>query len=451
MTQSHPDCGSVERITWPKSNRCAPVPPKANGPTRVLIVTERYWPELSGCGPVMHNIAKILRDSGCSVTVLTTRPHFPERRVWPDYAKGGHDRQTVDGIDIHRVPFVPFRRGGFLDRLITESLMAAAFWWRLRQPQLKGFDTVVAMCPSTFSVLIGNTAKAERRIALVHDIQSGLAAGLKIGPAKLAMGLMRGLERLAFNRVDHCIVLTSAMERVLEDGGVSTPISVMPPFVDVSHIEQLPLDEQYRNTVVYSGNFGRKQGLQQVLDAAALLQDERPDIRFVLRGEGTQKAILEASARELHLKNLTFEPFVPKSEFNQALANAAVHLVPQRAEGAEFAMPSKLFMILAAGRPVLCTAEEGSPLYELASTVDAVSCVPFNQPQKLAENIIALVEAAVSGQFKAAHPEARSPLACRDKLVSLVRQAPTSAAQDRFGADKFQSAKAWRNSSKGRA
>ena len=398
------------------------MPPDTTRQTRVLILTERYWPELSGCGPVMHNIAKILRDAGYSVTVLTTRPHFPERRVWPDYAKGQNDRQTVDGIAIHRIPFFPFRRGGFLDRLATESLMALAFWWRLRQQPFQGFDTVLAMCPSTLTVLVGNTANAGRRIALVHDIQSGLAAGLKIGPAKLAMGLMRGLERLAFNRTHHCIVLTNAMQRALTGNGVTAPIAVMPPFVDVSHIKPLPLADDHRNTVVYSGNFGRKQGLEQVLDAARILQDERPEIRFVLRGDGSQKPALEARARELQLRNLTFEPFVPESAFNQALADAAVHLMPQRAEGAAFAIPSKLFMILAAGRPVVCTAGEGSPLFDLASTVDAVACVPCDQPNKLAAKIVELVEAAELGAAEGGRPTVPTVSASREALVGLVRQ-----------------------------
>jgi len=226
---------------------------------------------------------------------------------------------------------------------------------------------------------------------VVHDIQSGLAAGLGMGGAGLVRA-MRLAERLLLNRCDALIVLSDAMRRELSGLGVTRPIHVLPIWTDTEQIQPLPRLDGAPPTALYSGNFGRKQGLDQVLAMAPILGAEVPDARIVLRGEGSEKARLEQAARDEGLAHVRFEPLVERERFVAALAEGDVHLVPQDPSGSNYAVPSKIYSILAAGRPFVCTAKPGSSLSDLAQETGAFECVAPDDPVAFARAVSRLLQ-----------------------------------------------------------
>ena len=147
-------------------------------------------------------------------------------------------------------------------------------------------------------------------------------------------------------------------------------------------------------TVLYSGAMGAKQGLDIVLQAAALLERETAPtpqaIAFVLRGEGNGAAALKAEAHRLGLTHLRFEPLAAAQALSDAMAEGHVHLVPQRREGAAFALPSKVLAAMAAGRPFVATAEPGTDLAVLASVSGSGLVVAPGDPEALAEALARL-------------------------------------------------------------
>ena len=94
----------------------------------------------------------------------------------------------------------------------------------------------------------------------------------------------------------------------------------------------------------------------------------------MIRGDGAMRERLIASARERALPNIDFSPLAPRAQLSSALAQGDVHLVPQVASGGDFAVPSKVFAIMAAARPFVATAEPGSPLARLAEASGAFVC-----------------------------------------------------------------------------
>lgn len=147
---------------------------------RVTIVSLCYWPEKAGSAPPVQQMAEALARDGAEVTVLTTRPSYPEMAIFPAYQDGSRDRESHNGVSIVRIPAPPLTGGGPLSILRTEGRHALGAWWQLiRQPRP---DVAIAVCPSILAVLamrLGVSRKA-KRIALVHDIQSGLAKSLGI-------------------------------------------------------------------------------------------------------------------------------------------------------------------------------------------------------------------------------------------------------------------------------
>jgi len=229
-------------------------------------------------------------------------------------------------------------------------------------------------------------------VAIVHDIQSGLAEKLgMIGGGRMS-ALMRACERRILNRADLVVVLSAEMKQQLRRIGVNTPIEVVPLWVDTDHIQPAPPTLRSAVKVLYSGNLGRKQGLNQVVELARELAQRRSDIEIVLRGNGNQAIELSAEIERLGLTNIRMIALQPNEALGTALAAGDIHLVPQRPDAAAFAVPSKVFNIMAVGRPFVATALPDSVLWRLQRQSGAFLCVPPNDPSTFAEAVIQLAD-----------------------------------------------------------
>ncbi|MGY4344958.1 glycosyltransferase involved in cell wall biosynthesis [Bradyrhizobium sp. GM7.3] len=132
-----------------------------------------------------------------------------------------------------------------------------------------------------------------------------------------------------------------------------------------------------------------KQGLELVVEAAIGLEQSQPHIHFILAGEGPHKMRLEQLAAG-H-SNIHFLGLQPNESFNQLMATADFHLIPQKAEAADLVLPSKLGAIFASARPVIAMAEEGTGL--AAEVTNAGLVIPPGDSSALELAICQLSEA----------------------------------------------------------
>jgi glycosyltransferase involved in cell wall biosynthesis len=128
--------------------------------------------------------------------------------------------------------------------------------------------------------------------------------------------------------------------------------------------------------VMHSGNVGLSQSLETIVEAAALLRDV-PDLRIVFQGEGVKKADLQRQATALGLSNVLFLPYAPKARLGEAFAAADVFVVSLQRGLAGYIVPSKLYGILAAGRPYVAAVEESC---EVAAITRARRCGLVAEP-----------------------------------------------------------------------
>jgi colanic acid biosynthesis glycosyl transferase WcaI len=144
------------------------------------------------------------------------------------------------------------------------------------------------------------------------------------------------------------------------------------------------------NTILlYSGNMGNKQGLEVLIEAAKLVRS-RPEILFVLCGDGAQRQYLEQRARGL--ENVQFLAVQPLDRLNALLNTADIHLLPQRAGAEDLVLPSKLAGMLASGVPVILMANQGTELAAIGQQVGVV--VPPEDAAALVGAIFELQEDA---------------------------------------------------------
>jgi colanic acid biosynthesis glycosyl transferase WcaI len=308
--------------------------------------------------------------------------------------KGGlRDEETFQGIDIARVVVSERGAGGLKNRLKNDIRFFAAVLKKLIAGKFRGTQVVVAYVPTiltTLAAALVKLATGARIVTIVHDIESGLAASLGLTSNPLIIRLMQIVERVALNRSDRIIVLTDGMRSELRRIGCRSPISVISIWASLS--PDHPPNAGPPKTLMYSGNFGKKQNLDQLVPLIKRLSDEKNEIRVVMQGDGSEKSRIERLFDEAGIINTVFLSLVPTEEFTRSLQSATVHLVPQALNVANYALPSKLFSIMSAGRPFVCIASPGSPLDILATRSIAGICVPPNDNDRLFHEVVSLVE-----------------------------------------------------------
>lgn len=207
----------------------------------------------------------------------------------------------------------------------------------------------------------------------VQDFEVDAAFELGILPAGPLRKIVLAIERQLMRSFD-CVstISPNMLARVIAKGVRSDNAFLFPNWADTNLI--YPLDSPSLTlraefgipsdavVALYSGNMGEKQGLDIVLEAATQLSDN-PSIHFVLCGDGAARDRLQRDFAHLH--NVSWLSLQPIERLNELLNLADIHLLPQRAEAADLVMPSKLTGMLASGRPVVATAQQGSQLAEV--------------------------------------------------------------------------------------
>jgi len=137
---------------------------------------------------------------------------------------------------------------------------------------------------------------------------------------------------------------------------------------------------------LHSGNMGLKQDLDQVVAAARLAQSQNAPVRFVLAGDGNQRARIAAAAGTL--THLEIRDAVGSDEFPDFLNAADVLLVNERVGVLEMSLPSKMTSYFAAGRPVVAATEAGSATAEMLAACGGGIVIRPADPQALLNAVL---------------------------------------------------------------
>jgi putative colanic acid biosynthesis glycosyltransferase WcaI len=231
----------------------------------------------------------------------------------------------------------------------------------------------------------------------VQDFEVDVAFELQDFSSSRLQRAIRAFECFLLRRFDRVSAISDRMVERLSSKGVEALKSVLfPNWVDTSEICPLATPNQFRrelgiseNAIValYAGNLGRKQGLSLLIEASRKLVHRR-DITIVVCGEGPYRETLVEMAA--NARNVMFIPLQPASRLNELLNMADIHLLPQLAGAADLVMPSKLTGIMASGRAVLATANEGTQLAEVL--VGSGVCTPPGDVAAFAAGIAHLAD-----------------------------------------------------------
>jgi colanic acid biosynthesis glycosyl transferase WcaI len=368
---------------------------------RILILIVQFPPDVNTSGMLMGQLAEGLVRRGHRVSVITSFPHYENFRIWDEYRGKLFERAVYQGMRVLRLWVYA---GGSKDRMLHRllsylsfSLMAtlAAMLWR------EDYDVILCSNGSFFTGLAAGLIGRVKGAPFVYNVQdlypeTPVQAGQLRN--KSAIAALSALERLMYGTADHISVIANAFHDNIVAKGVSeNKVSVIPNFVDTEFIRPLPrqnpfsrahdLDDKF--VVTHAGNLGYVYDLETLLESANLLRDRR-DLVFLIVGDGVARQRLVDKAAALGLENVRFLPFQPRSSLPLMRASSDVQLALYRPGAARFSMPSKVYEIMASGRPVLASAESTSDLSRLVMDTRCGICIEPNNPRKLADAIEAL-------------------------------------------------------------
>lgn len=351
-------------------------------------------------GVVMSRIARELVDRGHRLHVVTALPWYQHHAIDSGWDGRLVRTEKTEWGRISRVhPFptdkrnIPARALAFGGFTALATLVASTN--RVRP------DAVLAMSPPLTLGMAGRVAATVRRVPLVFNIQDvfpdvAIELGLLTGNRVIAAA--RVLERSSYRFSDAVTVLSEDLadnvRTKLSEGlnsesarSQAEKVRVIPNFVDTQAIRPSARENSYREqygligktVVMYAGNVGFSQSLDLLLDAARSFLVSRPNVVFVINGGGSAKADLEREAAGL--PNLQFIEMQPIERLPEVLAAGDVHVVPLRAGLARSSVPSKLYSILAAGRPIVASVDAGTEVERTIERAGAGLTVPPGNSQ----------------------------------------------------------------------
>jgi len=388
-------------------------------PLRVCFFNRSYWPDTGATGQLLTELAEdLVSKHGMQVTVVAGYP------LGDSPVAAREMRNGVDVIRARGTTLSPARFTGRATNYVTYFL--SALWTGLRLPRQ---DVTVAL---TDPPIIGLAALAARpRSGMVYycqDIFPEVAGLLADFHSPMVNSVLERLNRFLLARASRTVALGDTMARRLIDGkgADQARLTVIHNWADTSAIvpsaKQNPFAVEHglhdRFVVLHAGNIGLSQNLDVVVDAAARLR-ERRDIVFLFIGDGNRRAALQAAVTAQGLDNVRFLPFQPRDQLRWTYAASDLCLVSLKPGLAGYIVPSKLYPILAAGRPYLAAVEQPSEVAALTERYRAGVLVTPGDAASLAFHILRLADDRAEREAMGARAREAGLLFARDRQVAL--------------------------------
>jgi Glycosyltransferase len=339
---------------------------------------------------LLSDMTETLQELGHEVTVLTGFPNWPSGKLYPGYRLRLWQREVQNGVQIIRVPLFPDhsrsavrRTLNFLSFALSATLLGP---WLTRRP-----DVIHMIHPPITAGLPTLVVSLMWRVPFTMEIQDMWPENLKATGMvrhQAALRWVGAFAKLVYRQASAIRVISPGFRRnLLEKGVPDSKVRVISNWVDTDFYRPLPPDRELAQklgidgcfTVMYAGTIGMAQGLDVVLDAAALLRD-LPQVQFVLAGDGVESGRLSRVAAERHLANVKFLGRYPGEQMPGLYALADVLLVHLRDDPLfRITIPHKVFTYLASGKPVL-VAGEGDVVDLVESASAGLTCRPSDAP-----------------------------------------------------------------------
>ncbi|WP_319586140.1 glycosyltransferase family 4 protein [uncultured Desulfobulbus sp.] len=366
---------------------------------KICLLSEYFYPDNMGStGTVLSNLCRYLKDNyqDVDIDVITSKNLY----------RGGEcciPKEDWNGIRITRINCPPTKQESTVKRLLYGILFTKLAFWKLLFRTKYDIVFVVTNPPMLAEAAWWTKLfKHTPFVYLIHDLHPDVPVRLGSLPAD---GLIAGLSRLIQNKwlhaADRVVVLGRCMKKYLGKAYhlPESRIEVITNWSDPDTVTPTDTNTKFRkeNTldgfvILYAGNLGKFQNFDDLLDAASTLSKIHPDITFAFVGEGAKKDYIRTRAEEMKLDNIRMFTHVPPEDLGDLLCSADVSIISLEPGMEGLGVPSKMYNILASGRPIVALLSKDS---EVAMVLDEAKCgiqVDHGNPSALVDAFSRLYE-----------------------------------------------------------
>ena len=401
-------------------------------PLRIVFFNRSYYPDFGATGQLLTELCEdLVSRFQYDVTVVAGMPLAGEARVAPLRWWAPVRRETRNGVRILRAwgTALPTRTlrsrvSNYLSYFSSASLAAL----RIGRP-----DVIVSLTDPpmlALTAIAASQATGARFVFLCQDIFPEVTRLLENFQSGAVTTILARISRYAVRRADRIVALGDTMKRRLVETKGADPdkIRVIHNWMDAEAIRPGSKDNPFARehglvdkfVVMHSGNVGLSQDVDGLLDAAERLRD-LSDLVIAIVGDGARKAFLQAEAARRGLDNVRFFPYQPKAALHDSFATADIFIVSLKQGLAGFIVPSKLYGILAAGRPFVAAVESDCEAAEIARAHDCGVVVPPGDRDQMAAAIRRLHTDRVARARLAAHARTAALIYDRRRAVEAYR------------------------------
>lgn len=354
---------------------------------RLLFLNRAFYPDVESTGQLLTELCQDL-ENDFEIHVICGNPLY--RKV---KNRKLINRTNYGKITIWRINNTTFPKKYFLTRFINLfSYFILCFLWTFF---LKRMNCAIAETDPPLLAIVAYVNSRIRRSSFIYypqDIWPDVGIVNRRMTNPILTKILKVVNVFLYQKSTRIIVPGRDMKKRLEEDYSIIPhkIAVVENWADPDQIFPIAREENVflkkyalkdKFLVMYSGNLGLSQDLENIIYLADALREVK-DIFFVLIGEGALKEKLVNMSASLGLRNIKFFNYQEKKDLKFSLNAAHIHLVPLKKGMKGIIVPSKVYGIMASGKPFIAAVDEGS---EIDKIVREFQCGIVTSPSDVEE------------------------------------------------------------------
>lgn len=362
-----------------------------NKKKKLLVYAHYYYPDVASTGQILTELCEGMKDT-FDITVICVVPSYIGK-IEEKYKIKRIYKENINEINVVRVRVPEFQKSNKLSR--TKNLLAYFFNSLIATFKLEKHDYIftISQPPILGGVLgvLGKWIKGGKLIYNIQDFNPEQTMAVGYTKNKLLLNTAMMMDKFSCKQSNEVIVVGRDMQETLrnrfnnkkvpENTFINNWIDEKEIYpLNENHPKIIDFKEKYnlndKFIIMYSGNIGLYYDLENIIKVIGKF-NEREDVIFAFVGDGTVKKEIEDYATENKLSNVTFIPYQDKADLVYSLNSADIHWVVNAKGIKGVSVPSKLYGVMATGKPVLGVLDKGS---EARLIVDECNCGVCTEP-----------------------------------------------------------------------
>ncbi len=394
----------------------------------ILFLCQFFYPEYISSAQLPWDTVQALKKAGFTVDALCGYPR--------EYSDGNNipEKETVDGVNIHRLKYIQTGRAGFLGRII--NYFSFTFMVLLHLFEVAKYRAVVVYSNPPILPWIASWAKvlfSTKLVFVSYDLYPEVATATNtLREGNIICRLMEHINKCVYRRADKVVALSSEMKDYIlaHRNALETQVDVIPNwYADQGETERNREENRFRDTVEnrfvvsYFGNMGTMQDMDTILGTIRELKDE--DIFFLFAGHGNKMEKLKSIVEQEGISNIAIHKFLHGQDFRDALAISDCAFVSLEKGATGLCVPSKTYSYMMQGLPLLAIMDECDIVRDIEAGAGA--WVRSGETEKLAKIIRSLKDdpetvARMRKTCRRIYLENYTTEICTNKYVTLFQK-----------------------------